>query len=144
MTGVQTCALPICTPSQHGFSVPDAPGALIDRNVAWAAKRARLSQLFRQQVGDPVWRGWARSQGSDLWRFASWCALADRCGHNWREWPSEYRHPDSPAVADLPLHDQEFADRCEFHAWPQWMAHTAVQHTAASAGVRLIGDLAVG
>ena len=91
-----------------------------------------------------MWRGWARSQGSNLWRFASWCALADRHGHNWREWPSEYRHPDSPAVADLPLHDQEFADRCEFHAWLQWMAHTAVQRTAASAGVRLIGDLAVG
>jgi 4-alpha-glucanotransferase len=99
-------------------------GALIDRDRVWAAKRQALSVRFAHEGGDPAWRSWARAEGQELWRFATWCALADRHGANWQRWPSELRHPASPQLGDLPLHDHEFARACEFHAWLQWLTHS--------------------
>jgi len=73
-----------------------------------------------------------------------WSSLAERLGPQWRQWPHEHRHPESPAVLDLPLHDHDFAEHCEFHAWVQWLTRREVAHTAATSGVALISDLAVG
>jgi 4-alpha-glucanotransferase len=120
------------------------PGGLIDRDRVWAAKRQRLSERFAHESTDSEWRGWARAQGHELWSFASWNALADRFGARWREWPAEYRHPDSPAVLDLPMHDRQFGESCEFHAWLQYLAAMALRHASAGAGALLISDLAVG
>ena len=120
------------------------PGALIDRDRVWAAKRQALSQRYQTEGTDSGWRGWARAQGQELWRFCTFAALADRHGPAWRQWPDELRHPDSPAVADLPITDHQFAAACEFHAWMQYLVHQELGRTSAGAGVALIGDLAVG
>jgi 4-alpha-glucanotransferase len=120
------------------------PGAMIDRDRVWAAKRSALSQRFQTEASGTAWRGWARAQGHELWRFCTFAALADRHGPVWREWPESLRHPDSPDVADLPIHDHQFATACEFHAWLQYLAHQELARTADAAGVALIGDLAVG
>ncbi|MDO8389961.1 MAG: 4-alpha-glucanotransferase [Actinomycetota bacterium] len=122
----------------------NAPGTLIDRDGVWSAKRSFLAQRFAAEGGGGQWRSWARAQGPDLWRFATWNALADRHGAQWAQWPEHLRHPDSPAVGDLPLHDHSFANACEFHAWLQWLARAEVRHATAAAGVALISDLAVG
>jgi 4-alpha-glucanotransferase len=139
------------------------PSALIDRDRVWSAKRQALAARFEQDAPSPTvgtagdttsdtagdttsdsaWRGWVRAQGPALWQFATWCALADRHGACWRQWPAALRHPSSPAVADLALHDHAFARAVEFHAWLQWLAHRQLQSTA-TAGVHLIADLAVG
>lgn len=119
-------------------------GALIDRDRVWAVKRQTLSMRFDRESRDTAWRSWARAEGPELWRFATWCALADRHGANWQEWPAQLRHPSAEAVADLPLHDHDFAHACEFHAWLQYLAHSELRRTAAGAGVALISDLAVG
>ena len=134
--------VPIAGEAPGGLT--NEPGALIDRDRVWAAKRQALSQRFGREANEPAWRSWARAQGHNLWRFATWCALADRHGAGWQQWPAELRHPDSPAVADLPLHDHEFARGCEFHAWLQWLTHAELRRTADSAGLALIADLAVG
>lgn len=120
------------------------PGGLIDRDAVWGAKRQALAQRFQQEAANPEWRGWARAQGAELWRFCTWSALADRHGPSWRQWPEELRHPDSPAVQDLPVHDHEFAASAEFFAWLQWLVDLELGRAAAAAGVALIGDLAVG
>jgi len=120
------------------------PGGLIDRDRVWAAKRSALALRFQQGASTTDWRGWARAQGTDLWRYCTFNALADRFGPAWRTWPQEYQHPDAPDVQDLPLRDHEFAANCEFHAWLQWLAHEELDHCANGAGVGLIGDLAVG
>ena len=125
-------------------SLSNDPGALIERDRVWAVKRQTFATRFEAEAHQSMWRSWARSQGADLWRFATWCALADRHGPAWQQWPAELRHPDSPAVADLPIHDHEFARSAEFHAWLQWLAHNELQRTTAAAGVALIADLAVG
>ncbi len=124
--------------------VPNAPGGMIDRDRVWGAKRQALAQRFQDEGPTSDWRGWARAQGQELWRFCTWNALADRHGPAWRTWPTELQHPDSDAVLDLPLHDHQFAADCEFHAWLQWLADRELHHAASGAGVALIGDLAVG
>ena len=120
------------------------PGGLIERDRVWAAKRQALAQRFQSERAGTEWRGWARSQGSELWQFALWNALADRYGTAWRSWPEPYRHPASSAVQDLPTGDRAIADACEFHAWVQWLADRELGRSADHAGVALIGDLAVG
>lgn len=120
------------------------PGGMIDRDRVWAAKRQALSQRFQTEAAAADWRGWARAQGQDLWRFCTFAGLADRHGPAWRQWPEELRHPDSPAVADLAITDHQFAAACEFHAWLQFLMQQELGRTAAGAGVALIGDLAVG
>lgn len=120
------------------------PGGMIDRDAVWGAKRQRLAQRFQDEGNSTEWRGWARAQGADLWRYCIWSSLADRHGAAWRTWPAEFQHPDSPAVQDLPLHDHQFAANCEFHAWVQWLADRELGLAADGAGVALIGDLAVG
>lgn len=124
--------------------VPDQPGGMVDRDQVWIAKRQALAARFAAEGGDPGWRQWARAQGPELWRFATWNALAERHGASWRQWPDGLRHPDSPEVLDLPLRDHGFFTSCELHAWIQWAAHAALARTTAVAGVGLIADLAVG
>jgi len=120
------------------------PTSLIDRDRVWGAVRQHLAQRFQTEQTSTQWRGWVRAQGADLWRYCMWNALADRFGTAWRQWPADVRHPDSPAVADLPLRDHDLAASCEFHAWVQWLADRELERTSTAAGVALIGDLAVG
>jgi 4-alpha-glucanotransferase len=70
----------------------------------------------------------------------------DRQAWNWRDWPTQWRDPDGPAV-------KEFAEQNQreilFHCFLQWLADrsfAAAQQQAKQAGMRigLIADLAVG
>ena len=131
-------------PGDAPADLGNRPGGLVDRDRVWAAKRQALGAEFHGDAVAGEWRNWARAQGTELWRFCTWNALADRYGDCWREWPVELRHPDTTHVQDLPLRDHDFAASCEFHAWLQWRAHQALRHTASAAGAHLVGDLAVG
>jgi len=67
-------------------------------------------------------------------------------GAGWRGWPSDYRNPDTPAVAAFA---RKKAKQVRFHTWLQWVAHrqlAAAQIAAKDAGMRigLYLDLAVG
>ena len=55
--------------------------------------------------------------GESLRGFASFCALAERFGGDWKRWPRDYQRPDSPAVKRF-VH--ESSDRVHFHMWLQW------------------------
>ncbi len=120
------------------------PTNLIDRDRVWGAIRQNLAQRFQAERADTQWRGWVRAQGNELWQYCMWNSLADRFGPAWRDWPEEFRHPLSPAVADLPLRDRDVAEACEFHGWVQWVADQELGRCADAAGLKLIGDLAVG
>ncbi|MEI8238471.1 MAG: 4-alpha-glucanotransferase [Actinomycetota bacterium] len=122
----------------------NAPGGTIDRDRVWSAKRQRLAERFTRESSTAEWRTWAREQGRELWQFATWNAFADRFGVRWRDWTAEYRHPDAPAVQDLPLLNRQFGESCEFHSWVQWVAAKELRHTVLAAGTQLIADLAVG
>ena len=57
-----------------------AAAGMIDRDRVWGAKRQALSVRFQAESASTEWRGWARARGSELWRFCTWNALADRFG----------------------------------------------------------------
>ena len=122
---------------------------LIDRDRVWAVKRDALElihqiQLSGQRRAD--YDKFAQREGAELARWARWCALAEVHGSDWRRWPSELADPDRAA---RPTVAEPLADRCEFHAWLQWLVDTqlaAAQQAALGAGMSIgvIGDLAVG
>ena len=91
-------------------------------------------------------RGPARAdrRSADLWEFAIFCALAERYGGRWSQWPEGLRHPLSPDVDRARI---ELAPRVSFHAWLQ--AHVQdqladVRAVAQEVGVQVVHDLAVG
>jgi 4-alpha-glucanotransferase len=118
---------------------PDTVGGRIDHDRAWAAKRSACELLWHS-AGRPE----PTDSSADLWQFAIFCALAERYGGRWSQWPEGLRHPDSPDVEQA---RHELAPRVSFHAWLQ--AHVqdqlaTVRGTAQEVGVRVIHDLAVG
>ena len=118
------------------------------RRVEGQARRAG-KRLPRRTVGGPgagVRRLPRSGKGSSLDDFATWCALAEKYGNDWHQWPEDLQHPASPAVADFAA---EHADTVDFHRWLQWQLDdqlTAAQATAVQAGMELgvMHDLAVG
>ncbi|MDT3440500.1 MULTISPECIES: 4-alpha-glucanotransferase [unclassified Pseudofrankia] len=121
----------------------DEFGQLIDRDAAWEAKQAALELLFAV----PAPAAGAGAEGDDeLSGFATWCALAERHGPDWRRWPAGLRDRDPAAVAEA---RRELADRVAFHRWLQDRCEeqvAAAQAAALAAGMRVgvVHDLAVG
>ena len=120
---------------------------LIDRDRVWALQRAALERVWERHGRSegvpatfPDFASWRRSAGSDLERYATFCALAEHHGCGWRAWPAEHRRPDGPSVARFAA---ERADRVSFHAWIQWLLDG--QHAeAGNSGAGLVHDLAIG
>ncbi|MEU8016031.1 4-alpha-glucanotransferase [Micromonospora parva] len=115
-------------------------GPLIDYDKVWSAKRHALELLH------PYARPVDLAADPALTSFATWCALAERHGNDWRAWPAQLRHPDAPAVAEQ---RRQLADRVAFHAWLQQLCDEqldAVTTAARAAGMPLgvVHDLAVG
>lgn len=115
----------------------------LDRDAAWVAKRSALELLWSARpdaTSPPI------PDGDDGWLFATWCALCEQHGNDWRTWPQELQRPAGAAVARARA---ALADRVAFHAWLQVLlaAQLAqVQHRALAAGmdVGVVHDLAVG
>ncbi|MFL6051753.1 MAG: 4-alpha-glucanotransferase [Actinoallomurus sp.] len=121
----------------------------IDRDAAWAAKRAALELLVAVPL-DPeraaAYAAFREREGEALTAFATWSALAEEHGSYWRSWPAGLRDPRSAEVA---AERERRADRVEFHRRLQWWLDEqlgAVQDAAREAGMDLgvVHDLAVG
>lgn len=113
----------------------------LDRDAAWAARQAALAALWPYADRPDLDR-----IDPDLRDFATWCALTESLGRDWREWPEEFRRTASPAVA---VARRELADRVGFHAWQQLLLDRQlgdVQRALTSAGMSIgvVHDLAVG
>jgi 4-alpha-glucanotransferase len=122
---------------------------LIDRDAVWTAKRQALDILWsgpedpRRRAGFERFR---TRQGRPLEDWATWCALAEVHGPDWRAWPARLRDPRSAAVT---AQRAVLAGRVDFHAWLQWLAaaqRARAQQAAREAGmsIGIIHDLAVG
>ncbi|MET9252459.1 4-alpha-glucanotransferase [Streptomyces sp. NPDC048182] len=123
--------------------------ALIDRDAVWEAKRAALEVLHElplQPGRAAAYRDYLAEQGAPLTDHATWCALAEVHGSDWRLWPEGLRDPRSAETARARA---ELAARIDFHARLAWLTDTqlaAAQRAARAAGmpVGLVHDLAVG
>ncbi|MGC9668295.1 4-alpha-glucanotransferase [Planosporangium sp. 12N6] len=125
---------------------PRAGGERIDYDRVWHAKREAFALLlpYADAAAGPGRAPY--DAGPALRDFATYCALAEVHGPDWRSWPAELRRPDSPAVAAARA---ELGDRVAFHAWLQRESDRQLgraQDTARRAGmpVGLVHDLAVG
>jgi 4-alpha-glucanotransferase len=121
----------------------------IDRVAAATLKEQALRACWRAHQRLPVrraalaaWR--ARSRGGDpaagVDGFATFCALQEELGADWRTWPAALRHPAGRQVAAWrDAHPLEVG----YHAWVQWLLE---EQLAAVPRLRLglIADLAVG
>ncbi|MFI5040317.1 MAG: 4-alpha-glucanotransferase [Acidimicrobiales bacterium] len=118
----------------------------IDRDEVWRLKRAALEEVWAQWRKRPAagdgsgFDRWMVEQDSGLVGFATWSALADSFGPDWRSWPDPYRHPGATAVAEW---SREHWDRIRFHCWLQWLVDVQLA-AAASTGPALVSDLAIG
>lgn len=122
-------------------------GDRIDRDGVWRAKSAawelRWAVAARDAEGLAAYR---RERGTGLQDFARFCALAERHGLPWRQWPAGIRLPDGPGIEQAAA---ELAPRVAFHAWLQQRCEdqlSAAQATALAAGmpVGILHDLPVG
>jgi 4-alpha-glucanotransferase len=123
--------------------------ALIDRDAVWTAKRAALEIIYRVPLSPP------RQASLDAFRvrpglalddWATWCAIAEVYGPDYRAWPPRLRDPRSAEVSVL---RGSLADRVAFHVWVQWLVASqvaAAQEAARAAGmtIGIVHDLAVG
>jgi 4-alpha-glucanotransferase len=122
---------------------------LIDRDAVWTAKRAALETISACPLPPGRQAAFGRfcvGEGQALADWATWCALAELHGPDWRRWPGELRDVRSAGVA---RERQRLAGRIRFHAWLQWVAQEQradAQRAARAAGMSIgvIGDLAVG
>ncbi len=121
----------------------------VDRDAAWAAKRAALEQIYRvpRSAGRELsYAEYGEREGRALDDFATWCALAEMYGSDWHQWPQDLRHPDGPGIAAFA---EEQADEIDFYRWLQWQLDdqlTIAQAHALASGMALgiMHDLAVG
>jgi 4-alpha-glucanotransferase len=121
----------------------------IDRDAAWAAKRAALKivHAVRRTPGrEFAYAAYCAREGHGLEDYATWCVLAEVHGADWSRWPDGLRHPRS---SDVVAFRTEHHDEVDFHRWLQWVLDEqlgATQQAALAAGMGLgvVHDLAVG
>ncbi|MER6131659.1 4-alpha-glucanotransferase [Streptomyces sp. NPDC001815] len=124
-------------------------GALIDRDAVWELKREAL-ELVRDVPLGPGRRAaycdFLAEEGEALEDHATWCALAEVYGSDWKGWPPGLRDPRSAETARA---RGELMDRVDFHSRLAWLTDAQLataQRSARDAGmtVGLVHDLAVG
>ncbi|AJT67037.1 4-alpha-glucanotransferase [Streptomyces lydicus] len=124
-------------------------GALIDRDAVWELKREALEMLCAVPLSPgrrAAYCDFLAEQGTPLEDHATWCAIAERHGPDWRAWPAGLRGPRLPGTARLRA---ELLDRIDFHCRLAWFTDqqlAAAQRAARDAGmdIGLVHDLAVG
>jgi 4-alpha-glucanotransferase len=111
----------------------------IDRDAIFRHKMEALEALYARFAGDAGFDAYRAQQGAALEEFATYCALAERNGKDWRRWPADHRRHDGDGVRGF---RDANARRVRFHAWLQWLMDT--QLAAAARQISIINDLPIG
>ncbi|WP_017545176.1 4-alpha-glucanotransferase [Nocardiopsis prasina] len=122
---------------------------LLDRDAVWEAKLTALEILFqvpRAPGREEALRHYLEREGQPLVEFATWSALAEEHGSDFRTWPSELRDVGSLTVGRRAL---DLWPRVEFHRWLQWILDEQLAQAQGSAldsgmDVGIVHDLAIG
>ncbi len=115
---------------------------LIDRDRVFELKSQALEAVWRTVRGstDPAFETFRRDQPG-LDQFATFCALAEKFGASWRQWPADVRHPSSPGVARA-AGGRALRERIRFHQWLQYQVDR--QLARAAAAMPVMQDLPIG
>jgi 4-alpha-glucanotransferase len=111
----------------------------IDRDAIFDLKMNALEKIFEAFDGEAGfdWFRWGRGQA--LTDFATYCALSERHGKDWRRWPAAVRRPDGEGIAHFRLAN---LDRVTFHAWLQWRLDAQIARAAEE--TTIVNDLPIG
>ncbi len=112
---------------------------LIDRDATWTAKREALAAIFTATGASAACEEWCTQQGEALTGFATWSALAQVHGPDWRAWPDDLHDPTAPAVATFAA---DHLDDVRFQCWLQWLLDGQLRD--ASGGLNVLQDLPIG
>ena len=113
---------------------------LIDRDAVWRLKLDALTEVWDVFPGDADFDRWREGEGAALEAYATFCALVEEHGTDWKGWPDALRHPRGDAVA---AYGRANADRVRFHQWLQWLVDLQLE-SASTSGLAVMHDLAVG
>ncbi|WP_245630502.1 4-alpha-glucanotransferase [Granulicoccus phenolivorans] len=122
---------------------------VIDRDSVWYAKRQALEIVYAAGLTPGrriAFDAFCARQGPGLSDFATWSALTERYGRDWREWPDEYRAVGGAAVTRFRA---EHPEEIEFFCWLQWCLDEQLRSAQAAAldagmGLGIVHDLPVG
>ncbi len=124
----------------RGAAVALNQNSQIDRDAVVRLKTQALRLVWARFGGCEAFDRFCHQRGAELDQFATWCALAETLSSgDWRTWPAEYRHPDSPAVERFA---QEHPAEVAYHKWVQWVLDR--QLAQAAEGIKLVHDLPIG
>jgi 4-alpha-glucanotransferase len=112
---------------------------LIDRDAIFRLKMEALEAIFASFEGETGFDWYRSGQGQALTDFATYCALAERHGKDWRRWPAGLRRADSAGTAAYRVAHRE---RINFHAWLQWQIDTQCEQAAQT--IAILNDLPIG
>jgi 4-alpha-glucanotransferase len=112
---------------------------LVDRNAIFQLKMEALEAIFARFKGETGFDWYRSGEGQALTDFATYCALCELHGKDWRRWPAEVRRADSAATAAFRVSHRE---RIRFHAWLQWQLDTQCELAAQT--IAIINDLPIG
>ncbi|MFF9894800.1 4-alpha-glucanotransferase [Streptomyces longispororuber] len=126
-----------------------AEDALIDRDAVWELKAAALEAVARLPLGPgrrAAYSAFLAEHGEALEAHATWYALAERHGPDWRAWPAPLRDPASRETARARTELMDRVDLYERLAWYVDEQLATAQRAARDAGmdIGLVHDLAVG
>ena len=115
----------------------------IDRDIAFRLKLQAFERIWRRvrRRRDRSFETFEREQGTPLFEYAAFCALAERFGSGWHGWPAAYRRHDAPAVQRL-ARDRDVSDRIRFHIWLQYQLDRQIARASREAPI--VQDLPVG
>src|SRR5207302_4517453 len=100
-------------------------------------KMRALADVFDgSSVDDPEFDRFRGQEGAGLRDYATFCALSERHGGPWQEWPSGLRRPEAAGVRAF---RDEHSRRVRFHEWLQWLLDR--QLAAAARNIGLVQDL---
>ncbi len=121
---------------------PQRDTELIEYDAVWDAKHAALEILWQHRPEAER----AVEPDEQLRDFATFCAIAEQHGGDWRDWPTSLQDPGAPAVTQLRV---DLAERIGFHVWLQHLCREQLDAARTAArdsgmGVGIVHDLPVG
>lgn len=137
VSGAERCASEI-EPLRRAAQALNAK-RLIDYDQVFELKSKALELIHAAAPKPRGLPSWVRKEGDALRDFATFNALAETLGPEWRNWPEGLRRPDGVEVESR---RRQLQARISFHQWLQF--HVDRQLQRASAEIGLIADVPLG
>ena len=123
--------------------IPDAHGSPYQSESAFAMD-PRLMPVRSKPIDEDDFAAFCEQQAYWLDDFALFRVLKPRFDHrHWTEWPSEYRHRDPVALAELRARRADELDKTRRQQYRLARAWARIRRHASDLGIALFGDIPI-